>query len=461
MFFSSSRRFLGLILVVGVQLLFALCVANGVTLAGLEGKVSRGIRVAGVDVGGLDREEAEKLLAASLAEGVANISLTLADGEKQWHLRGEEIKAVPDFSKTIERACSYTGSASWGERLSRFWALQQEPVDLPLSFSCDEGALNNYLAGLEKEINIPARDASLEWENEQVTLLREKVGRRLNREESWERIKKALAEGGQEPVILAVEECYPQVREADLAGISQLLGEYTTRYSLKDQDRAFNVELAAGSLNGVVVKPGEVFSFNQVVGPRSEERGYKKAPVFQNQRLVRDTGGGVCQVATTLYNALLRAGLPVKERWPHSQLVSYVPPGQDASVANQSADLKFENATAYPVYIHAVASNGCLTIQLFGNIEKEGVVRYIITEKEIIPSEVVVRPDPSLRQGESRTERKGRDGIKVRVYRITREGDKEISRELISEDYYSPLPQVIRSGTGELPIKEREAVGEK
>ena len=461
MFFPRMQRLWALILAVGMQLLFALGIANAVTLAGLGEKVSPGVRVAGVEIGGLARSEAEQLLAANISSEAPEVRLIITDGERQWYLRGEEIKATADFSKSVARAFHYIADSFWLEKLSRYWALQKAPVDLPLSLACDEAALDEYLAGLEREINLPVQDASLEWENGQVILIRERAGKKLNLAESKERIKEALAAGGEGPVVLAVEECQPRLRGDDLAGINSLLGEYTTSYSLKDKDRVSNVELAASSLNGVLVRPGEVFSFNQAVGPRTEERGYKKAPVFQNQRLIRDTGGGVCQVATTLYNALLRAGLPVKERWPHSQVVSYVPPGQDASVREQSADLKFENTTGFPVYIRAAAARGTLAIQIFGTAEKEGVVRYIITEKETVPSGVVVRYDPSLQDGEARVESKGRNGLRVRVYRITREGGKEIGRELISEDYYSPQPRVIRSGTGQSGTGQQAATPEE
>jgi len=142
-----------------------------------------------------------------------------------------------------------------------------------------------------------------------------------------------------------------------------IIGTYTTYYNAKIQ-RATNVVLAASRINGVVVKKGESFSYSQTILPRTAENGYVVAPIFLNKKHAMGIGGGVCQVSSTLYAAMLTAGLPATERHPHSLPVDYIPAGWDATIAGTTKDLKFVNTFDFPIIIYASADNGTLTISI-------------------------------------------------------------------------------------------------
>lgn len=140
--------------------------------------------------------------------------------------------------------------------------------------------------------------------------------------------------------------------------------EYTTTYDAKIP-RAKNVQLASASLNGVIVMPGETFSYTNTVGPRTLERGFVVAPVYNNGEVAKGVGGGICQVSSTLYAAMKKVGIPATERHQHSLPVHYVPSGWDATISGTTLDLKFKNIYPYPMYIESIAVDGVLTVRIY------------------------------------------------------------------------------------------------
>ncbi len=145
---------------------------------------------------------------------------------------------------------------------------------------------------------------------------------------------------------------------------STLIGSYATAYSTK-ASRATNISLAASRINGIVIQPQESFSFSQTILPRTTANGYVEAPMIVNKKYVPGIGGGICQVSSTLYAAMLSAGLPATERHPHSLKVTYMPEGMDATISGNTLDLKFTNIFAEPLRIQAVADQGTLTVSLY------------------------------------------------------------------------------------------------
>ena len=148
------------------------------------------------------------------------------------------------------------------------------------------------------------------------------------------------------------------------AAANTLIGSYATAYN-PNISRAVNIALASSRINGLVIQPGESFSFNQAILPRTAANGYVKANVIVNKKYVLGIGGGICQVSSTLYAAMLDAGLPATERHPHSLQVGYIPEGMDATISGSALDLKFTNIFAQPLQIQASADQGTLTISLY------------------------------------------------------------------------------------------------
>ncbi|NSW83660.1 MAG: VanW family protein [Syntrophothermus sp.] len=174
-------------------------------------------------------------------------------------------------------------------------------------------------------------------------------------------LKSIFAAGPGQRVPLAFKVIRPKYTTKDLEGVDHQLGYFHT-WLYGSSGRWQNIKLACKGCDNTIIWPGQVFSFNEVVGPRTPERGYEIAPIIGGV----DTGGGVCQVATTLYNAALKAGLPIVERHPHSRPVPYVAPGKDATVSYNYADLKFKNDRPYPVIVKAGVGGGKVYAYILG-----------------------------------------------------------------------------------------------
>ena len=176
-----------------------------------------------------------------------------------------------------------------------------------------------------------------------------------------------------------------------------VLGSFSTRYDASNKNRATNIELAAEAINGKILMPGEVFSFNGIVGNTTPAKGYKLAGAYSAGELVENYGGGVCQVSSTIYNVALYANLGIVERYNHSAVVSYVDPGRDATISYGSRDFKFKNNREYAIKLNARGTNGILEIEIRGIFEKEEYEIEIIGQKtETIPCNVKYKYDSNL-----------------------------------------------------------------
>ena len=221
------------------------------------------------------------------------------------------------------------------------------------------------------------------------------------------------------------------------------LSTYTTNYKTSEVERSENVRLAAETINNVILMPGQEFSYNNVLGERTTERGYKIAKVYEEGQVVDGLGGGICQVSSTLYNAVVKAGLEVLERKNHSLPVAYVKLGRDATVSYGTLDFRFRNNLQYPVRIESTVGGGTLTIKICGiqtspnrtvDIETETVAVLDYTQKVIV--------DENLPMGTEEVIQKGKTGYRVKSYRVTKENGVEVDRKQISIDTYSPVAEI-------------------
>lgn len=227
------------------------------------------------------------------------------------------------------------------------------------------------------------------------------------------------------------------------------LGTFYTKYDISNESRSKNIELATKKIDGTIILPGETFSYNKIVGKRTIEAGYEEAGAYAGGQIVQEVGGGICQVSSTLYNAVLYANLEVTERYNHYFETSYVDAGRDATVSWGTVDFKFKNNRNYPIKIVATAKNGVETISIYGI--KENNEEVIIQSKKvsIIERSVKYENDDSLEEGQEVIKQKGHDGCTSETYKIIRKDGEIISNELISKDTYHALDKIIKRGTKE------------
>lgn len=226
------------------------------------------------------------------------------------------------------------------------------------------------------------------------------------------------------------------------------LSTYTTKYKESEKNRTINVKLSASKINGTILLPGQEFSYNNVVGERTFENGFKVATIFANNSHQQGLGGGICQTSSTLYNAILYANLEVTNRANHQLIVSYVPLGQDATVAWPYTDLKFKNNRTTPIKIVVEAKDGKETVSILGISSIED---YEVTIKSVkLSSKAYVTEyidDATMNEGEESVVQYGTYGYTIEVYKILSKDGVEISNTLISTDKYNPLKKIVKIGT--------------
>ena len=231
----------------------------------------------------------------------------------------------------------------------------------------------------------------------------------------------------------------PAPREVELAG-------FATSLEGRTDSQRINARKAADALDGKVVGPGAVFSFNKIVKSWSFDQGFLKAPVSYDGELVRAYGGGVCQTSTTLYTAALLAGLPILERHSHVFVPHYVPPGRDAAVAQQTIDLRFRNPYPWPIRIRSVGERDRIAIRILGarlprhNFDIETNVLNSITPQRL--TRVVYRPGGTA--GRAYLRNPGAVGCRVVTYRVALDGATEVRRERLSDDTYEAMNRIVQ-----------------
>lgn len=228
------------------------------------------------------------------------------------------------------------------------------------------------------------------------------------------------------------------------------LSKYTTRYDASNTNRATNISLASDKINGVIVMPGETFSYNQTVGARTITAGYKEAPIYVNGKVVDGIGGGICQISSTLYNAVLLANLEIVSRRNHYFMTSYVPASLDATVSYGSIDFQFKNTRNYPIKIVSISDNGVCSIEIYGikeETEYEVVIESTVTET--IPYTTKYIDNSSLPVGYENVIVSGSNGYKSEAYKILKLDGKVVSKTLLSKDSYNARQEEIERGTKE------------
>lgn len=226
-----------------------------------------------------------------------------------------------------------------------------------------------------------------------------------------------------------------------------LLSSFSTKYDASNKNRSNNLKLAINKINGVVLMPGEEFSYNKVVGERSIAAGYKEAKVYSNGQVVDGLGGGICQISSTLYNAVVYANLDVTSRRNHQFVTSYVKAGLDATVVYGSTDFKFKNTRSYPIKIVGSVGGGVAKIDIYGiREETEYEVRLEPVVINTIPFTTKTITDSSLPAGKKVVEQKGANGVKTVTYKYLILNGRTVSKTVLSSDTYNPMQKIIRVG---------------
>ncbi|MGE6257476.1 VanW family protein [Heyndrickxia sporothermodurans] len=256
-------------------------------------------------------------------------------------------------------------------------------MDLPIVHS---KKYDDFIESLSKKIYEPPVNATLDAHG---NIVPEKVGYTLDREAFKHLFYTYFFNQGSSYVEAPMQRVFPTVDSELLSQIRvKRIGLYSTYFNTNNRERSHNLSLASKAINNHVIFPGETFSFNQVVGKRTKEKGYMRAPVIVKGEMSEDIGGGICQISSTLYNAVDRAGLTITERYSHSKRVAYVPPGRDATVSWYGPDFRFTNKYNQPILIRATIYGGTSSISIYSSEDIKVVPRRIPSASYMLPEEV-------------------------------------------------------------------------
>lgn len=421
-----------------------------------DGLSSSGVYVANTSVSDLERPDVFlRLLELEKSRVLAPILLEW--NEKTWTLYPSSINADLDVFETYKRVMNVGREGSLVDRLGRIVHTAYGPtetIDLHPKLSCNENELMRYVTWLAGRIDREPRSARLvPAPDGSIQVINEVIGYRLDRAAAADAIRRAiLTMAVDRRVRLPVSTIRPKLTADEIASWPELgiMSRFATPFDPQNLERTYNLKLSTNSMNGYILLPGEVFSFNGVVGPRIPARGYKEADVIVRAKLVPDYGGGVCQVSSTLYNAVLRADLEVIERRNHSLVLNYIEPGTDATVSYGYLDFRFRNNTRDPVVIGAWVFDNSVEVALFGRVQpgKNVEIKTEVLQKVDPPVEYL--EDPTLPAGQKVVERWGAPDLLVETFKIVTQDGEVVREQLVSRDRYISAPRIIRVGTGEL-----------
>ena len=324
----------------------------------------------------------------------------------------------------------------------------KETIEVPVKFEEPE-KIN--IEKIYEEIYKEAKDAYIIEDKEKDIFELHKEENGVDFEITIEEAKQILIED-KETYTIPLKITKPKVAVKDLGDklFKKTLSKYTTIYDAGNYNRSHNVALAAKTLNGTILLPGETFSYNGKLGNTNASKGYKQATAYVGGKVVPSYGGGICQVSSTLYNAVLYANLEIVERYNHSYAVSYVPAGRDATVAYGGKDFKFKNNRTYPIKIVASAKNGIVSISIAGIEEEVDKYEIVLTSTVLSTkaNQTVYEKNSSLEEGKEKVIQSGYTGKTSIAYKIVKNPDGSIkSKTVLSKDTYKPMNRIVEVGT--------------
>ncbi len=259
----------------------------------------------------------------------------------------------------------------------------------------------------------------------------------------------------------------PEITIAELGAeaFPEQISVFTTRYDPSDYNRTTNLELASNSINGIVLLPGETFSYNQALGQRTVAAGYKSAKIYSAGEVIDGLGGGICQISTTLYNAVLMADLEIIERKNHQFVTSYASAGRDATVVYGAIDFQFKNTREYPIKIISSTISGVSKVEIMGINEELYTYSFSTKTISVLPYTTIYEEDSTMPVGTEKVKQAGANGLITETYMTKSLDGKVVETKFLSKDTYTPMTRIVVKGTAaveqqEVPKVEEQPVSE-
>lgn len=417
------------------------------------GTIKKGIYAGEIDLSGMTAEEATQAV-QGFVDGLRGVEITLlAAGNREVVVTADQLGIMWANPELVQEAMEVGTHGNVIKRYKVMKDLEHRNLIYKIELSFDLQAISDFLTYNCSRYDIAAVDWSLVREDGEFRIVEGAVGYAVDVETSIDNVYEYLTgEWDYKPcrIALNVTEQEPRGSVEELSKVKDVLGSFTTMYSVSVLGRKANVENGCELMDGTLLYPGDEFSAHKAAAPFTEQNGYYMAGSYINGRVVDSVGGGICQVSTTLYNAVLRAELEVKKRYNHSMTVSYVDVSADAALAESSGkDFIFVNSSEYPIYIEGIAKDKKLTFNIYG-VESRPSNREVRYESEVLevtaPSEDQIYTDADMPLGYIVVE-SAYTGYKARLWKIVLVDGEEVSRTQVNSSNYKMVPRSATVGT--------------
>lgn len=398
-----------------------------------------GLKLGDVNLGGLTKDDLKSKLQAWWEEekGKAITPTSRYLTESPEKMSFEQLGVRPDFTGTVAAAPFTTTFSRWfgyeqSPRIRLVWTLEKDRDHSPLV----EFVKAHTPSPRAAKVKYVGGKVVVEHEVPRMTMDEAKLGGAI--------IEAANSNSSEFEIPMKVSE--PKIPNEKLDQITDVVSSFTTSFNSGQSSRSGNIRIAATKLNGVILMPGETLSYNEVVGPRDADEGYRMAPVYVSGRHEMGFGGGICQTVTTLFNAALLANLEIVKRQNHSMPVRYVPLGRDATASYGSIDLVFRNTRETPIAISSEVDGGSLTFRVLGKSDPSVSIRLEVTNHSSWGHGTKTVNDATLAPGTTKVVEKGSTGHSCITWRIVKRDGVEIKREKVASSYYTAFPAIIHKG---------------
>ena len=446
------KKFISILFAVSMLVLLPCMTCGQVQAKSADNRIENGVYIDQVDVSGLTEEEAVQKVQAFIDEiGQSEITLN-AMNDNSHTVSADDIGLTWTNADVVTQALEVGKSGNIVERYKILKDLEHENLVLPLTFAVDKQAIENIISEECEEFNVEAVDATLKRVDGEFVIEPGQTGVVIDQEASADEVVRFMTEEWDyqdATVDLIVQTDEPRGTEEELSQVTDLLGSFTTSYSTPGATRSGNVANGCRLIDGTTLYPGDEFSVYEAISPFTEANGYYMAGSYSGGLVVESLGGGICQVSTTLYNAVLRAELEVTERSNHSMIVSYVDPSADAAISGTQKDFKFVNNLDHPIYIEGYTKDKKITFNIYG-VETRPKGREVSFESEVLsttPAEgEKVVGDSSKPVGYINVQ-SAHTGYVAQLWKVVTVDGVEQSREVINKSTYKAVPRTAAVGT--------------
>ena len=421
--------------------------------AGTFSTIEKGVFIGDIDVSGMTTLEAE--------EAVSSYIDSLKEKEITWNALNDNTVVVTAADlgikwknkEVIDQAGELGKAGNIVERYKALKDLEHQNEVFPLEITFDESLIRTLITDRCLQYNVEAVDGTLTREDGEFKYVAGQTGVEIDVEASVKSIFDYLSNEWEKDSVtldLVAETTQPRGTAEELSMVKDLLGSFTTSYSTSGYNRSGNVKNGASKINGTLLYPGDAFSTYEAVSPFTEANGYFEAGSYLNGLVVDSLGGGICQVSTTLYNAVLLAELEVTERFNHSMIVTYVDPSADAAISGTAKDFKFVNNLDYPVYIEGYTSEDKkITFNIYGcetrPDNREVTYESIVVSKTVPEGEKIVAD--SAQPAGFIDVQSAHVGYVAELWKVVTVDGVEETREQINKSSYTPTPRTAAVGT--------------